>query len=482
MSDSELGPSLDPMEPSEADDKDPLRPIEILARAHCVPGASTGDRIRLQILAQFRKLGHSKHKCLRKILDRGIRCEDENIRLRTENRALEERLDALRTESLTDTPRIPATGPVAGKVAGKVTATEIISLYERFRRTWNPRLDEELSSKLSALDTDEGTILYETCLRSQTADAMYLTGECCDRGFGTERDAEMATLWYQRASNLGDATAMWKTAFDLQTRFPQIRSWSGETDPTRSKSPLRDESDDPVETVPDAPTMHESLCEAFRLYQESAHRGHPRGMYHLGHCFEVGIGTAKHMERAVEWWTKSADLGETLAMNDLGTLYDFGKSSIAKDQEKAVEWYTRSALAGDGWGACRWARSLQNGHGDRTKIPTFAKCLWRHYHSADMDEEYEGQGKHEIRSWIDNIVTDDHWIEILEWWIREQDENVVLRARNQALPLEIEELTTELEYRPGGPGYASALTDFETLAGYHPPVPLDGSPGVGLDA
>ncbi|MDY6300862.1 MAG: sel1 repeat family protein, partial [Bacteroidales bacterium] len=47
--------------------------------------------------------------------------------------------------------------------------------------------------------------------------------------------------------------------------------------------------------------------EAVRLYREAAQRGIPASKYHLGYCYENGLGVDKDMDQAVKLYRESAD-------------------------------------------------------------------------------------------------------------------------------------------------------------------------------
>jgi hypothetical protein len=71
--------------------------------------------------------------------------------------------------------------------------------------------------------------------------------------------------------------------------------------------------------------------------------------------FFVGclIGRGKgNKNKQAEWYTKSAELGNALAMNKLGTCYAEGTGGLAASRTKAIELFTTSAKAG-----CAAARS-----------------------------------------------------------------------------------------------------------------------------
>ena len=72
----------------------------------------------------------------------------------------------------------------------------------------------------------------------------------------------------------------------------------------------------------------------------------------LGNAYFDGYGVPRNDVEAVRLFTKSADLGDALAMDDLGACYTFG-SGVPKDESEAVKWFSASAALGDPTGVAR---------------------------------------------------------------------------------------------------------------------------------
>jgi len=67
--------------------------------------------------------------------------------------------------------------------------------------------------------------------------------------------------------------------------------------------------------------------------------------FFLGVCYDKGYGTKKNYTKAVEWYSKSSEQKNPVAMNNLGTCYRRGEG-VDKDKTKALELYKKSALLG----------------------------------------------------------------------------------------------------------------------------------------
>jgi TPR repeat protein len=63
------------------------------------------------------------------------------------------------------------------------------------------------------------------------------------------------------------------------------------------------------------------------------------------YCYEKGQGCDQNQTKAVEWYEKSANLGCSHAMHNLGNCYKNGRG-VTKDVNQAREWYTKAAAQG----------------------------------------------------------------------------------------------------------------------------------------
>ena len=64
-------------------------------------------------------------------------------------------------------------------------------------------------------------------------------------------------------------------------------------------------------------------------------------MVYLGYIYEHGDVVEQDVAKAVGWYTKAADLGNTDAINSLGYMYAEGYG-VEQDNDKALEWYVKS--------------------------------------------------------------------------------------------------------------------------------------------
>lgn len=80
------------------------------------------------------------------------------------------------------------------------------------------------------------------------------------------------------------------------------------------------------------------------LISQSA-KNDPEVYYDLAILLEEGWGVDKDMARAVDYYTKSADLNYTLAEYYLGVIYDKGRG-VEQNKEKAFQLYMKAAKKG----------------------------------------------------------------------------------------------------------------------------------------
>ena len=91
--------------------------------------------------------------------------------------------------------------------------------------------------------------------------------------------------------------------------------------------------------------------------------GHHWSQFMIGVCYKNGYGTEKDLTKAVEWYTKSVEKGNSLAMNNLGFCYDNGVAGVDEDETKAFELYEQSALLGNSYGMYNLGYCYKNGWG-----------------------------------------------------------------------------------------------------------------------
>ena len=91
--------------------------------------------------------------------------------------------------------------------------------------------------------------------------------------------------------------------------------------------------------------------EAFTLYQAAAKAGHAQAAFRVAVCCELGLeedgGTKRDLGKAVQWYKRAAQLGDTPAMYKIGIIQLKGLLGQPKDTGEAVVWLRRAAEKAD---------------------------------------------------------------------------------------------------------------------------------------
>lgn len=85
---------------------------------------------------------------------------------------------------------------------------------------------------------------------------------------------------------------------------------------------------------------------AFQWFLKGAAAGWPDSLFHVGECYELGLGTAKDPAKAALVYEQAARLGSGEAACALAVLYDHG-TGVAEDPQKAFNLYKKAVELGD---------------------------------------------------------------------------------------------------------------------------------------
>lgn len=92
--------------------------------------------------------------------------------------------------------------------------------------------------------------------------------------------------------------------------------------------------------------VDQDYAKAMEWYSKAADLGNASAMIWIGYMYYFGEGVEVDYAKAMEWYSKAADLGNASAMNNIGVLYHDGLG-VDQDYAKAMEWFLKSVDAGN---------------------------------------------------------------------------------------------------------------------------------------
>ena len=110
--------------------------------------------------------------------------------------------------------------------------------------------------------------------------------------------------------------------------------------------------------------------EAFRWFTAAAQAPSPPAEVYnsVAICHHRGRGTPKDEAQAVYWWSKGAQAGDIISMNEYGISLQLGEG-VPTDPVAGFSWLQRAAVAGDPGSAAAIGTALVTGFGVRKDVP-----------------------------------------------------------------------------------------------------------------
>lgn len=122
---------------------------------------------------------------------------------------------------------------------------------------------------------------------------------------------------------------------------------------------------------------------ALSWYLKAADQQWPDAQYRLGYMYEVGLGTGKNLQRAVELYRSAATAGYADAQNVLGVLYATGSDGLQRDDHEAIEWYRKAAVQGSAKAQKNLGDMYYFGRG--TDQPDYKEAMAWYKRAADQE-------------------------------------------------------------------------------------------------
>ncbi|KAI9202840.1 uncharacterized protein BJ171DRAFT_162423 [Polychytrium aggregatum] len=315
------------------------------------------------------------------------------------------------------------------------------------------------------------TSYFELSQRQSNAgnvDAQYHLGRCHEHGIGTSVDTTQALSWYQKSVDQGHASAS-KNYFELSQL--QSNKWDREAQLHLGRC-----FEHGIGTSVDT-------TQALSWYQKSADHGHPGAQYHLGRCHEHGIGTSVDTSQALGWYQKSVDQGHASASKNyfelsqlqsnkwdreaqfhLGRCYEHGIGTSV-DTSQALGWYQKAVDQGHASASKnyfelsqlqsnKWDREAQLHlgrcfeHGIGTSVDTTQALSW---YQKSADHGHPGAQYHLGRCFEHGIGTSVDTSQALGWYQKAVDQGHASAAKNyfELLQRQSDERNVDAQYHLG---------------------------------
>jgi TPR repeat protein len=178
--------------------------------------------------------------------------------------------------------------------------------------------------------------------------AMYLLGECYYRGIGVQKDKTAALTWFEKAAIQGHTAS--------QYTLGQHYACKG---------------------------AKQNLKKSVQFYQQAAEQGHAQAQISLALCYMEGRGISVNMDRATYWMKAAANLGEHHAQCIIGVWCVQGSIEVNKDPVEAVQWFTKAANEGFSVAQTALGMCFKMGYG--TAVNPQASASWFHKAAVQGD-------------------------------------------------------------------------------------------------
>ena len=103
----------------------------------------------------------------------------------------------------------------------------------------------------------------------------------------------------------------------------------------------------------------------------------------IANSYLIGVGVEQDCAKAVEWYEKAAEMGDTDSMATLGYAYANGDKGLEQDYIKAAEWLEKAAEKGNTYAMSGIGYMYQNGLGVETD---YAKAVEWYEKGAEMGD------------------------------------------------------------------------------------------------
>ena len=214
-------------------------------------------------------------------------------------------------------------------------------------------------------------VIYQTGVKEEDEDFMELDDDDDDFTYMIKKDLKRSLRYYKRAAELNHPDALFNLGILTLENDIDENTDGIENDPEK----LNRKMDPNIEKVEFEKRKIQRAQEALTYFQRAADAGCPEALFYLGTLYESGspvpkgqgseieeeeedkgeddvtavIHVEKDLKKAIEYYTKAAELDHMSAQYNLAVIYTNGdeESGVQPDREKATELFKSAAEKGD---------------------------------------------------------------------------------------------------------------------------------------
>ena len=180
--------------------------------------------------------------------------------------------------------------------------------------------------------------------REQVPESLFYIGLCFYNGYGIPKDLNKANVHIRKAAELGNQEAKDFLVAEEQKRLQNLAN----------------------EAMLEFKNNH--FSESRRLWEDAEKQGFQLSAYDIN-CIGVCYWHEEYYNKALEYFSKAAEMGRADAAYNLGIMYEFGIGTDL-DREKSINWYKKSADLGCLTAKFNLAKIYEYGDSEGTDDPS----------------------------------------------------------------------------------------------------------------
>ncbi|MBF0124294.1 MAG: SEL1-like repeat protein [Magnetococcales bacterium] len=194
-------------------------------------------------------------------------------------------------------------------------------------------------------DPNKALQFYRLVAEQNNKEAQLHLADALFQGTLGLQDVATALVWYTKAAQLGDVTAMMRLAaiYDRGEGGQPVNSGQAVHWYTKAAEAGHVEAQWIMGDKCSAGTgVYKDDGAAARWFLMAAEQGHAKAQNRYGEHKKSGLGVSKSATEAFQWFSRAAAQGLADAQNNLGLLYEKG-NGVTQDYQQTLQWYLKAA-------------------------------------------------------------------------------------------------------------------------------------------